>query len=236
MNGICDQPRPTPEYAMFLAKQTEIDYCQNKLNKPFFAPKWNIEDLRNHILENDKGFVVDQWNLNEFNLLCQYFSGDKNFEKGNKFSLDKGILMYGPIGCGKTRMMRAFAMNTFRPFGVVPCSDIADQYQEFGIDILQRFSSLMTVYPKHNLGFSQLGRCFDELGTEDTKSNFGNEANTMQNIITRIYNKKLAGNFHITTNLDGNDIEEYYGQRIRSRIREMFNVIRFHKDCPDRRK
>lgn len=40
---------------------------------------------------------------------------------------------------------------------------------------------------------------------------------------------------HITTNLSATEIEAFYGNRVRSRLREMFNRIAFPKDAPAKR-
>ena len=40
---------------------------------------------------------------------------------------------------------------------------------------------------------------------------------------------------HITTNLNGDEIEEMYGIRVRSRMRELFNLIAFDETTKDKR-
>jgi DNA replication protein DnaC len=40
---------------------------------------------------------------------------------------------------------------------------------------------------------------------------------------------------HITTNLSASELEEIYGNRIRSRMREMFNLVAFDRDTKDKR-
>ena len=40
---------------------------------------------------------------------------------------------------------------------------------------------------------------------------------------------------HITTNLSASEIEKSYGNRLRSRMRNMFNVISFDADSIDKR-
>ena len=40
---------------------------------------------------------------------------------------------------------------------------------------------------------------------------------------------------HITTNLSASEIEAIYGNRVRSRLRAMFNLIAFDKSTPDKR-
>ena len=40
---------------------------------------------------------------------------------------------------------------------------------------------------------------------------------------------------HATTNLSASEIENCYGNRVRSRLREMMNVIAFEKEAKDKR-
>jgi len=46
--------------------------------------------------------------------------------------------------------------------------------------------------------------------------------------------KKLVT--HITTNLSATELEQSYGNRLRSRLREMVNLIGFDKEVKDKRK
>jgi hypothetical protein len=72
----------------------------------------------------------------------------------------------------------------------------------------------------------QIGVCFSDIGTEDIKNNFGNKTNVMADIIFNRYKNNVVGDLtHAETNLSANQIEEFYGQRIRSRFSEMFNWI-----------
>jgi len=40
---------------------------------------------------------------------------------------------------------------------------------------------------------------------------------------------------HITTNLNAEELEKRYGNRVRSRMRTMFNLISFDKNSKDKR-
>ena len=55
-------------------------------------------------------------------------------------------------------------------------------------------------------------------------------------LITRyehfIENKAIT---HITTNLLATEIEKAYGNRVRSRLRQMFNLITFSSETTDKR-
>jgi hypothetical protein len=41
---------------------------------------------------------------------------------------------------------------------------------------------------------------------------------------------------HATTNLNAGELEERYGSRVRSRMRELFNLISFDEKTIDKRK
>ena len=40
---------------------------------------------------------------------------------------------------------------------------------------------------------------------------------------------------HITTNLSASELESMYGSRVRSRMREMFNLVAFKRNAKDKR-
>ncbi|WP_372745924.1 hypothetical protein [Lutibacter sp.] len=40
---------------------------------------------------------------------------------------------------------------------------------------------------------------------------------------------------HITTNLNAKEIEKHYGNKVRSRLRAMFNLISFSQNSIDKR-
>lgn len=79
--------------------------------------------------------------------------------------------------------------------------------------------------------------CFDDLRTENNLKYFGNECNVMAEILLSRYDifttKKIQT--HITTNLSASEIEKQYGNRVRSRLREMINLIAFDKNILDKR-
>ena len=67
---------------------------------------------------------------------------------------------------------------------------------------------------------------------------FDNETNVMAEILLSRYdlliNRKIQT--HITTNLSTTELEAAYGNRVRSRMRQMFNLIAFDAETLDKRK
>ena len=79
--------------------------------------------------------------------------------------------------------------------------------------------------------------CFDDLGTENNLKYFGNECNVMAEVLLSRYDLFISRQLitHITTNLSAPEIEAVYGNRVRSRMREMFNLINFNQGNLDKR-
>lgn len=165
--------------------------------------------------------------------LIAYFLKDEPtcFQYG--IYLNKGILLTGPIGCGKTSLMNLmkYLTATEHKFFVKPCRDISFEFIQDGYQIIHKYS-IGKLYQSEPRTY-----CFDDLGTENNLKYFGNECNVMAEILLSRYDlfisKKLLT--HITTNLSATEIEKHYGNRVRSRLREMVNLIAYDKSTPDKR-
>jgi DNA replication protein DnaC len=165
--------------------------------------------------------------------LIAYFLRDEPtcFQYG--INLNKGILLSGPIGCGKTSLMNLmkYIAQTEHKFSVKPCRDISFEFIQDGYEIIHRYSK-GKLYQSEPRTY-----CFDDLGTENNLKYYGNECNVMAEILLSrndlFITKKLQT--HSTTNLSASEIEKTYGNRVRSRLREMVNLIAYDKSTPDKR-
>ncbi len=173
-----------------------------------------------------------------YQMLAEYFTADKAFEtRGDGFSLRKGLLLFGGVGCGKTTMMRLFSQNPRASYVTKSCRWIASQYADQGEEVIFHYSGqyfadmVVNVFRTKNWGI-----CFDDLGTEEVKKHFGNSENVMEKIILNRYDRisEIPYRTHLTTNLSAEQIDELYGSRVRIRMREMFNTI--HVTGTDMRK
>ena len=186
-----------------------------------------------------KPFEIDDSNRQIVELLCMYFSRDQKFESFGNYSLNKGICLVGVPGVGKSWLMKLFNKNPRQCFYIRDCKDISLAYQdkEIGAQVIEDYSFPIkaAVNDKDVFYQTNIGVCFSDVGTEDLKSNFGNKANVIADILFNRYKNGVVGDLtHAETNLTSDQIEQFYGQRIRSRFAEMFNWIKIAGS--DRRK
>ena len=79
--------------------------------------------------------------------------------------------------------------------------------------------------------------CFDDMGVEPIGRHYGKDCNVIGEILLSRYELFLQTPLktHGTTNLNADELEEKYGERVRSRMRELFNLIAFEQSTPDKR-
>lgn len=166
-------------------------------------------------------------------LLLIYAIRDKENAIKHNIDLQKGIMLSGPIGCGKTSLMKLlrFFLFQYQSYTVKSCREISFEFINKGFEVIHKYGSQV---PN---GSKPKTICFDDLGTEQNLKYFGNECNIMAEILLSRYDRFISQGTltHITTNLSAGEIETYYGNRVRSRMREMFNLISFSTYSKDKR-
>lgn len=180
-----------------------------------------------------KPFIIDKDNEVVFELLCYYFSDDPMFIAKaaaagiQNPSLEKGILLVGEYGTGKTWMMKLFMKNQRQVFFMRHAKEMANEYQNDGGNQKTYIDKFKNAINDSSLFYHEFsGLCIDDIGTEDSKKNYGNTKNVIGDIMELRYKEGNGGIFlHGTTNLSVEGIEDKYGTRLRSRMREMFNYI-----------
>jgi len=180
-----------------------------------------------------KRFQIIESDLSVIYKLIAYFLKDEQAAFHYNLDFDKGLLLIGPVGCGKTSLMNIMKFLTpiEHKFLIKPCRDISFEFIHDGYEIIHKYSKgkLYQSDPKIY--------CFDDLGTENNLKYFGNECNVMAEIVLSRYDifvsKKIPT--HITSNLSASEIEAHYGLRVRSRLRQMVNLISYDKNTIDKR-
>lgn len=199
----------------------------------------------NRAFELFKGdFILDEFNESVFNLLCFYHTKDPRFvalaeKMGVKGAdIDKGILLAGLYGCGKTWLLKLFAKSVRQTYYIRTSKEISNRYlaskdKSIPIEYTDVFKNAINDSALFNQPLS--GLCIDDIGAEQPKNNFGNTLNVIGEIIEERYRNEATGTLlHGTTNLTADQLKEYYGGRVTSRMREIFNFIELKGS--DRRK
>jgi len=194
---------------------------------------------------NGKHFEKNEFTTDNILPLVYYFSKDarffdcENLSKLSTPSFDKGILIVGHFGNGKTATMRVFErifQNTKgMAFKGYTANEVVGLFEKCNDDISKK-----EFERKMNLG----SRYFDDIKTERIASNYG-KVNVFKDILETRYNnriqiindKTIINKTFATCNYkdgyEGNlevavdEFLEKYGGRVYDRLFEMFNVIEF---------
>lgn len=231
-----------------LIKENERQKKAEENRKRLTESGWSYKQTREYMLYRAQTlfggkFALDEFNEPVFDMLCNYFSSDKAFVSMasglgvSNPSLDKGIILAGNVGRGKTWLMSLFRKNNRQVYHVEQAKDIAFSYQKNGDEAIERHrNKIVNPFNDPNVFYQKnAGLCMEDIGAEDIKNNFGNKTNVIGDIIEARYVNDLLGIwFHGTTNFTTAQFEDFYGVRITSRLREKVNFIELRG--PDRRK
>ena len=234
------------EGRIWAKQQKEIKLREEKLkeladnNRKFLTEtQWSFSQTKDYMKYRASDiflgeFILDEENEALFNMLCYYFSNDPLFIiSANVFkiknpSLSKGIMLAGNFGTGKTWLMKLFSKNQRQVFHIRNAKTIANVFEKDGEEVSKEFENkIKNPSNDSNSFFHQYaGLCIDDIGTEDVKNHYGNKKNVIGDLIETRYSKGNTGVFlHATSNLSGQQLKDFYGERVTSRVREIFNLI-----------
>ena len=158
--------------------------------------------------------------------LCLYFIQDRIACKEFGIDIDKGILLSGPVGCGKTSLIRLlkYLVPHRKPYFVIPTRNIVFGFNHIGFKTIEDYGNTQFF-------------CFDDLGVEPIGRHYGKDCNVIGEILLSRYDLFVEHKVktHATTNLNAAELEERYGERVRSRMRQLFNLVAFDKGSRDKR-
>lgn len=191
--------------------------------KKLFIKIWQEQQGRELVLQDEEKEF--------YNTLCRYFAKDETLNGESfdfmrrEFDLNKGLLIIGNYGCGKTSLMAAFQTfgrkiytstgDLFMWFNLINCNQVNAEFHSNRNDkgdILDK-GALFKKFSKGNW-------YFDDFGTE--KQFYGDYL--MREILELRY-EDLTWKTYLTTNLSLSEIEQQYGGRVFSRLNQMFNIM-----------
>ena len=235
----CEQRR---RYEAIYAEEQRRSYREYR---QWLESEWQPADMWRYMqgklvrygFKEGKRFDLDQHNEWVMRALAMYFCNNKAFEELTRdgepcrYKLDKGILLAGAVGVGKTMIMNLYKVNKRVPYDVMNCKTLTQQFgkRDGGFEVVEPLMGRHRVDIKSidNLWQEEVGVCFDDLGTEDVTTNFGNKSMVMADLILGRYGNRLPFYYtHVTTNLTPDEVQAKYGDRVWDRMKEMFNVIK----------
>ena len=165
-------------------------------------------------------FVLQESHKKVWQDVCAYFCNIESSVLDTK----KGIMLLSENkGIGKTFMFQAFKRVASKhscdfDYRIVSCDDVKNRYiskEGGGSEAIKHYSKGVFM--------------FDDLGTETDGMYMGNKSNVMAEVLQARYNLFNTAKIvtHCTTNLSLKQLGERYGDRVLSRISEMFNVVCF---------
>lgn len=226
---------PSEYYNLAVERMTNIVKAKTK------------DENAEYVVEKGKNFEI-------LAFLAYYFANDQKgliehslkndiFLKipASNVSVDKSVIILAGTGRGKTILMKAFCQNPYKSFAFIDATTITNDYKtresfqkSSGVDSTAHFSGDFKHLGKSYYAQNEYDLGIDDFGTEKPILQF-NEPSiepVLDVIMQRLnHNKKTL----ITSNLTLEKIEERYGSRLVSRLKEEANILFFPIETPDYR-
>lgn len=192
--------------------------------KELFTIKLNHQ-MRLRRKQND--FEFDENNEKLINQLFYYLTGNaKEFKvvdpETNKEvlgELEKGLLVVGNLGSGKTMIMQAFCSLWDDLFRIKTKSVSAKKYVEM-LMIASKSKEASSSMPNFGIGTVFI----DDIAKESKQVNlFGTEVCPMADLLADRYNNGVIT--FMTGNYTLESLETHYDKTIADRMKEMFNIV-----------
>lgn len=162
------------------------------------------ETFNKELLCNDQTLpLIKTW--------CYFLSEDPRFETELGYKFGKGLLLRGISGLGKTFIAECLQNNPYKPIGIESMISISEEVCKEGEYTLKKRRILY----------------LDDVGTEEPVINyFGTKIRWFKDFLEMYYLKtKDYRNIVISTNNNFDELEDKYGFRVRSRIKDIFNIV-----------
>jgi hypothetical protein len=184
--------------------------------------------------------------------LCIYFLGSEKKSREIGLPQNKGLLLFGNVGVGKTNLLQLIPLikSTNNSIPAHNADQLAQNYTIEGAAALKVIN--------FNRSF-----ILDDIGSDRSVRNYGNTTEVIADIIKKFADKKnelvdsnmvrkygagfhqkntsirtvISKNVvvHATTNCDADTIRNRYDERTISRMNQLFSVLNFDVDSVDKR-
>lgn len=218
LEAILLRANSNKHYDIWQKSQREKEKKDEVARKEELIKTWtakNIFSLMKWTSENvyEKTLIVNESNKKFITAICFFLSRDIRFETELGFSLKKGLMIRGISGLGKTFTVACVEKNELNPIQILSMIEIADKIKSEG-EYEIRMGENKIIY-------------LDDVGTEEpTINHYGTKINYFKNFIETVYlRSKIFNHIIISTNNTFSEIEEKYGFRVRSRMKDMFNIV-----------
>ena len=207
---------------------------ENHIKTILVEQKQHLEGIIRIAKSIEPNFSTPENIMEIIHLLFNYFTGNPNFVKLLKEltdvagSLNKGLMLVGGVGVGKTLLFAIFRYYTQEILGVnsfrfTTAIDIIDDVNKNGVECLEVFS--------HNLVHKTPRpiTCYiDDIACKKENINhYGTNINVIEQLLYQRYNVLLRYGVltHTSSNKYPAQMKEVYDMRIIDRMSEMFNFI-----------
>ena len=187
--------------------------------------KIGFKNILEHLIAD---YNIDDYNFEVIHSLFNYFTGNIDYCKKNDINLNKGILICGGVGTGKSSLIEAFKLYTGtilmkNSFQYHKASTITDKVNDIGITYFDYFNenrSGINCYP--------ISCYIDDICSKNEKiNNYGTKISVIENLIDIRYEiyKKFRKLTHFSSNVYPEQLSYYYDLRVIDRLKEMCNVF-----------
>lgn len=169
----------------------------------------------------DPAFTMNESVKKVYKQLIQFFHADPEFNG----DIDKGLLLMGPTGTGKTLAMQIMAKyrtiddtkfiinnRLYRmSYDIIDVNRMVNMFMDNSFDGIQVFCNRYLI-------------CIDDIGTEiENVKHYGNVLDVVSHVLAERYAKRLMT--FGTTNFPIKVLEQKYDDRVISRMYALFNFI-----------
>lgn len=149
-----------------------------------------------------------------------------------KLDIDKGLLLWGNIGVGKTTILK-IVREFCRIPGIRPPKRIGISIGAPYSFAIKSVHEILSKYQERPSSLDSYADCaylaIDDIGAETKEVNrYGTIKNVIDELLQRRYDKFCADKeftTHLTANISKEKIKDHYSERTYDRCKEMFNFI-----------